>query len=188
VNNLSKGLLNVTSLSTQSNQSNQETERKVYMRPVSAGFDRAKSNVLSTVSSDILPSQLNTQKRMIRPTQSARFTRDSQLTRSIISNIGESINDGVDLERSIPTVPKYVETDKLVCRFYGYFYDERVWAKDTPLGTPDIEKEIVRKLTIYYYLHDNTVSMNEAVVNNSGKHCIVARQAQHALTRLDQQD
>lgn len=153
---------------TVSTQSNQESDKRVYVRPVSAGFDRSKSNVLSTVSSDILPSELNAQKRMIRPTQSARFTRDSQLSRSIFSNNGEN-SSTIDLERTIPTVPKYVEAEKIICRFYGYFYDKRVWATDTPLGTPNIEKDIVRKLTIYYYMVDNTVSMNEAIVNNSGK-------------------
>lgn len=33
-------------------------------------------------------------------------------------------------------LPRYVETDKQIGRFYGYFHEVRPWDKDGPLGQP----------------------------------------------------
>jgi len=69
----------------------------------------------------------------------------------------------------MPTkIPKFVEMDRLVARFYGYFYQERPWAKNGPLGDPSIETHLCRHVSIMYYLENDTVEISEKVVPNSG--------------------
>jgi hypothetical protein len=56
--------------------------------------------------------------------------------------------------------PDYVKLDKQVLRFWGYFKESIVESK--------IENSRIRKLTIYYYLTDDTISINEDKETNSG--------------------
>lgn len=67
-----------------------------------------------------------------------------------------------------PVIPKFVQTDKIVLRFYGFFLDERVYDMNAPLGSNFLEKQIVRYLTIYYYVGNMTIAMNEPKSVNSG--------------------
>jgi hypothetical protein len=72
-------------------------------------------------------------------------------------------------KKMMPTkIPKFVEMDRLVARFYGYFYQERPWAKNGPLGDPTIETHLCRHVTIMYYLENDTVEISEKVMPNSG--------------------
>lgn len=70
--------------------------------------------------------------------------------------------------QSSTKLPKYVELDKKVCRFFGHFYTDRNWDEDAPLGDPKIEKYIGHKLTILYYLVDDTIEISQPPVINSG--------------------
>lgn len=56
--------------------------------------------------------------------------------------------------------PDYVKLDKQVLRFYGYFKESVVESRN--------ENSRIRKLTIYYYLTDDTISINEDRESNSG--------------------
>ncbi|XP_018117414.1 EF-hand domain (C-terminal) containing 1 L homeolog isoform X1 [Xenopus laevis] len=57
-------------------------------------------------------------------------------------------------------IPSYVAFDKKVLRFEGYFQET------VPLS-PD-EHYRVRRITLYYYLEDDTISVVEPAVENSG--------------------
>jgi DUF1126 PH-like domain len=72
--------------------------------------------------------------------------------------------------RRDPSVPHFVETDKIVLRFYGHFFENRVWDEDGPLGKPIIENTMSRKLTIFYYVTDQTVEISETKQANSGEY------------------
>ena len=56
--------------------------------------------------------------------------------------------------------PDWVKLDKQVLRFYGYFKESVVESK--------LENSRIRKLTIYFYLTDDTISIYEDKENNSG--------------------
>eukprot|EP01034_Spumella_vulgaris_P039141 gene39141-48342_t len=64
--------------------------------------------------------------------------------------------------------PMFVEKDKQVARFYGHFFQARTWEKDGPLGDPVIETNQCRRITVYYYLIDNTIEISEPKTANSG--------------------
>merc|ERR1711959_112477 len=59
-----------------------------------------------------------------------------------------------------PAVPAYVALDRMVLRFFGY-YKEAVHESR-------MENYRVRKVTILYYLEDNTLQVNEPKEENSG--------------------
>jgi hypothetical protein len=65
--------------------------------------------------------------------------------------------------------PLFVEKDKQVARFYGHFFQARTWEKDGPLGDPVIETNQCRRVTIFYYLIDNTIEISEPKTANSGE-------------------
>jgi hypothetical protein len=65
-----------------------------------------------------------------------------------------------------PVVPAHVLNEKQVLRFYGQFSEARPWETDNPLGVPVVESEIVRNLTITYYIEDDTVAMVEGGSSN----------------------
>lgn len=56
--------------------------------------------------------------------------------------------------------PEYVKYDKQVLRFYGYYKESVVESKR--------EHARIRKLVIFYYLVDNTISISEEKEMNSG--------------------
>ncbi len=64
-----------------------------------------------------------------------------------------------------PQVPSHVIYANEVLRFYGQFSEVRPW-EIGPLGTPTVEKEIVRNVTIAFYLEDGTVSVTEGAGEN----------------------
>jgi len=65
-------------------------------------------------------------------------------------------------------LPRYVETDKQVARFYGHFFQERPFDKYGPLGDRVVERYMARFMTIHVYVYDGTVEINEPKETNSG--------------------
>lgn len=65
-------------------------------------------------------------------------------------------------------LPRYVETDKQTARFYGYFYEERPWDHEGPLGESRVEPAVCRQVVVHYYIYDDTVEINEPKQPNSG--------------------
>merc|ERR1711939_159319 len=64
------------------------------------------------------------------------------------------------LAPSAPAVPAYVALDRMVLRFFGYFKEA--------VHESRMENYRVRKVTILYYLEDNTLQVNEPKEENSG--------------------
>lgn len=56
--------------------------------------------------------------------------------------------------------PTFVKLDKQVLRFFGYFKESVVESR--------LENYRIRKLTIYYYLEDHSIMINEPKQENSG--------------------
>eukprot|EP01031_Cornospumella_fuschlensis_P027637 gene27637-33375_t len=69
---------------------------------------------------------------------------------------------------SAAKLPRYVETDKQVARFFGYFYEARPWDHEGPLGESLIETHVCRPIVLHYYIYDDTIEINEPRVLNSG--------------------
>lgn len=67
----------------------------------------------------------------------------------------------------IPSVPNFVEKDRVVTRFYGHFVEKRPWSRG-PLGIPTGEENVVRYLTIIFHVNDQTIEMSERKMANSG--------------------
>jgi len=67
---------------------------------------------------------------------------------------------GEPVAPSAPAVPAYVALDRMVLRFFAY-YKEAVHESR-------MENYRVRKVTLLYYLEDNTVQVNEPKEENSG--------------------
>ena len=65
--------------------------------------------------------------------------------------------------------PEYVKLDNKVLRFYGYFKESIV--------EEELESGRIRLLVIYYYLSDNTISINDIRQENSGipQGCFLSR-------------
>jgi hypothetical protein len=65
-------------------------------------------------------------------------------------------------------LPRYVETDRQIARFYGYFKQERPFELYGPLGGKVVEKTMIRFMCILVYIYDGTVEINEPKDINSG--------------------
>lgn len=65
-------------------------------------------------------------------------------------------------------IPRFVSTDKVVCRFHAILETKRPWEDNSPLGISRIESHLLRHMTILYYVYDDTVEINEVKENNSG--------------------
>lgn len=118
---------------------------------------RASNNRPS--SANLLATSMSNAQLMTRPsTAGPAFGRAS--TGSLLQS-ASSANLPVKL-------PRYVETDKQVCRFFGHFYQQRPWESNGPLGNPILEQKMVRKMTFYYYIYDDTVEISEPRTMNSG--------------------
>lgn len=65
-------------------------------------------------------------------------------------------------------VPRFVSTDKMVCRFHAFLETKRPWEENGPLGTGHIESYIIRYMTILYYIYDDSIEINEVKEVNSG--------------------
>lgn len=70
---------------------------------------------------------------------------------------------------SSSVVPHYIAYDKKVLRFYAHFFVSRNWDKESPLGEPIIEADMIRLVTIMYHLMDDQVEINEPKAENTGK-------------------
>ena len=77
---------------------------------------------------------------------------------------------GNKVETFTPTVSRSVQLEKMVCRFYGYFVEGRIFSsnEENPIGNPTTEAELVHRLTIHFYLDEEKVEMNEMKSDNSG--------------------
>lgn len=65
-------------------------------------------------------------------------------------------------------VPRFVSTDKMVCRFHAFLETKRPWEENGPLGSGHIESYIIRYMTILYYIYDDSIEINEVKEVNSG--------------------
>eukprot|EP00596_Hydrurales_sp_CCMP1899_P008495 CAMPEP_0119045416 /NCGR_PEP_ID=MMETSP1177-20130426/39552_1 /TAXON_ID=2985 /ORGANISM="Ochromonas sp, Strain CCMP1899" /LENGTH=677 /DNA_ID=CAMNT_0007017137 /DNA_START=91 /DNA_END=2121 /DNA_ORIENTATION=+ len=70
--------------------------------------------------------------------------------------------------RTLPKVPSFVETEKIVTRFYGYFNYNRIFEKDSVLGSASVDPSDPRYLTILFFLEDETCEIIEKKAPNSG--------------------
>ena len=59
-----------------------------------------------------------------------------------------------------PTMPRYVKTDKVCLRFYGYFQES--------VNDSNDEISRVRPVTLYYFVVDDSIQIVEPKSNNSG--------------------
>ena len=59
-----------------------------------------------------------------------------------------------------PAVPAFVALDRMVLRFFAYFKEA--------VHESRMENYRVRKVTVLYYLEDNTIQVNEPKEENSG--------------------
>lgn len=64
---------------------------------------------------------------------------------------GNHFNAGKDLTEQFE--PTFVKLDKQVLRFFGYFKESVVESR--------LENYRIRKLTVYYYLEDHSIMLNE---------------------------
>jgi len=64
--------------------------------------------------------------------------------------------------------PHFVEFDRKILTFYGYHYDDNSFEPNT-LGYPMNNNAIVRKVSVFYYLEDGSLGINEAKQENSGR-------------------
>lgn len=106
--------------------------------------------MLPSMSSRLLPST--------RPK-----TATSTLIRPASSGLLRATNDGVPIK-----LPRYVETDRQIARFYAYFLNQRPWEHNGPLGNPTVEQKMFRRMVIHFYIFDGTIEINEPKELNSG--------------------
>lgn len=149
------------------NQSEEQEEPMVIERP-KISSDLRKSDSFAHFNSMIGPSQPVITSRPGTAGPLGRSSSSPFLSDSLIATIGLPKKQPPPIPRKQPSVPVFVEHDKAVCRFYGYFIETRVWDYDAPLGVPDIEKDVQRKVVILFYLVDQTVQIIEPKVVNTG--------------------
>jgi hypothetical protein len=70
--------------------------------------------------------------------------------------------------RKMPVVPSFVENDRLVMRFFGFFHFRRLWDKHGALGYTPFPDEEPRYVTVLYYLEDQTCEIIEPKLDNTG--------------------
>ena len=95
---------------------------------------------------------------------------------NIISRLDRHHAYGQSRPKSAPAFrPRYCDLDKKVLRFFAYFVDESVAGADTALsglgaGEPEENagRRILRHVHLHYHLEDDTVSIIEPRVKNSG--------------------
>ena len=110
-------------------------------------LERVMNNEAKLKSSIVIPRVRTPEKVQIRDGKSLSYSQ------STFQNPFET-----DLSEHFQ--PDYVKLDKQVLRFYGYFKESIVESRN--------ENCRIRKLTIYYYLTDGTISINEERETNSG--------------------
>ncbi|KAI3379061.1 hypothetical protein SNEBB_000767 [Seison nebaliae] len=99
----------------------------------------------------------------------ARFDKDGNPIQDIklteqemadLADLQTNLTYGEKRTKSTKIIPRYEALANKVLRFFGYF-------KQTILESPE-EYYRVRPVTLYYYLEDDTMQMNEKNVENSG--------------------
>ena len=152
-----------------SNQNIKEIISPSTSRPVTA----SSRNVRKSASSSVLDfaalnPRLNGSARNFRPCSADSTRRHATASSSRAASIVDEFGITQPLPTDIPKpqVPAHVVYDKQVLRFYGQFSESRPWDEDGPLGVPIVESRIVRNVTLYYYLEDGTVSMDEGGATN----------------------
>lgn len=70
--------------------------------------------------------------------------------------------------RKLANVAGFVETEKVVTRFYAFFNYDRTYDRASALGAPSIAKADARYLTIFFYVADGTCEISETKEQNSG--------------------
>jgi hypothetical protein len=73
-----------------------------------------------------------------------------------------------EMTRKLAKVPGFVETEKVVTRFYAFFNYDRTYDRASALGAPSIAKADARYLTILFYVADGTCEISETKEQNSG--------------------
>ncbi len=127
----------------------------IYHDPTKVVFKKISSNQLERVmnneakfkSNIVIPRVHTPEKVQVREGKSLSYSQ------SIYQN-------PFDTDLSEHFQPDYVKLDKQVLRFYGFFKESIVESRN--------ENSRIRKLTIYYYLTDDTISINEERETNSG--------------------
>lgn len=71
--------------------------------------------------------------------------------------------------RNIANVAPFVETEKVVARFYGYFKFDRIFDLDSVLGPAGVNAADCRYITILFFMEDNTCEIIEKRQLNSGE-------------------
>lgn len=121
---------------------------KVDYKKISSGqLEKVMSNEVKMKSNIVIPRVKTPEKIQVRDGKSLSYSQN------VFSNPFET-----DLSEHFQ--PDWVKLDKQVLRFYGYFKESIVESK--------LENARIRKLTIYYYLTDDTISINEDKETNSG--------------------
>lgn len=141
-----------------------------YVRPSTAASDRLTRSVenLKTFTALQQQQRMNvSQTVQVRPATAVPF-RSSSVNTFQDEQTQQQFTK--PLEYTSPFIPAFVTKDKQVLRFYGYFYQSRNWEVDGPLGEPEIEKQQCRRITIYWYLIDDTVEIVEPKAPNTGKY------------------
>ena len=72
------------------------------------------------------------------------------------------------VSRNIPNVASFVETDRLVARFYGHFGFDRILEPGSLLGPASVDPSDSRKVTIVFFIEDQTCEITEKGQLNSG--------------------
>jgi len=110
-------------------------------------FEKVLNNEAKLKSTLIIPRVPSPEKVQVRDGKSLSYSQ------SIFQNPFST-----DLSEHFQ--PDWVKLDKQVLRFYGYFKESIVESRN--------ENSRVRKLTIYYYITDDTMSIHEERETNSG--------------------
>lgn len=140
-----------------------------YVRPSTAASDRLTRSVenLKTFTALQQQQRLNvSQTLQVRPATAVPF-RNSSVNTFLDEQTQQQFTKPFDYNNAF--TPAFVEKDKQVLRFYCFFYQSRNWEIDGPLGEPDIEKQQCRRMTIYWYLIDDTIEIVEPKAPNTGK-------------------
>ena len=121
---------------------------KVDFKKISAQLlTKIQNNEVKPKQQIVLPRQLD--QDIIRPREGSSLSFSQQ---SFTNHYGPEI-----IERF---QPDWVKLDKQVLRFFGYFKESVVEMK--------VENARIRKLIIFYYLVDDTISVNEEKETNTG--------------------
>lgn len=113
----------------------------------SSQYNKVLYNEFNLKSTIHLPRQSTPEQIEVRHGASLSYSQETFLN-PFDTNISEQFQ------------PDFVKLDKQILRFYGYFNESVVESK--------LENSRIRKLIIFYYITDDTISVNEERETNSG--------------------